>query len=372
MAVERRPKVAGYLLLLAVALVVAGYLARMVRTDNPRAFLGVLAVAGLILFPGFREGFTRHDWGHQRYFFAYALAVLAWFVGSARSLLFRMAALVAVLALATGSLVPTSPQDALGRWSTGLQLLLDRQHQSSQLAETAAALRTGYALPPQVLAAATGHPIAIDPTEITLAWAYHLNWRPAVVFQTYSAYTAQLDRRNADFLANAAPDQEVLRTPSAAIDGRNPLWDPPRYVLTELCNYRVVMAEGTWMLLHKSQNRCSAPTQIASLNVAARETITPPKVRPDQILVMSFQPDEPSLPVRLGRLLNKSLRPLTVTANNHSYRLPRSLAAGPLLIDIPARTGWPPRFGGGTAYTRLTLNEPGTITFHTITLANFP
>src|SRR5206468_3107701 len=82
-------------------------------------------------------------------------------------------------------------------------------------------------------------PVAVDPWETTLVWAYDLNWRPAPAFQGYVAYTAQLDALNAASIADAPADQEILRaTGTNSIDGRNRLWDPPRYLLTELCRYR--------------------------------------------------------------------------------------------------------------------------------------
>src|SRR6266511_1432538 len=372
MAKESKPNVGGYVLMIAVALVVVGYLARMALTRSRKATLGVLTVAALILLLGFRQGFDRHDGSHQRYFFALALPVLAWFLASARSLVFRAATLAVVVLLAAVSWLPTEPHTAVARGSMQLQLVVDGKFQANELGAAKAAARNRYALSPQMRAAVTGHPITIDPTEINLAWAYNLDWRPAVVFQTYSAYSAELDQRNADFLADAAPDQEILRSPTS-IDGRNPLWDPPRYVLTELCDYRVEMSDTRWMLLRKSENRCSAPGLLSRRWVAAGQPVTPPKVGADQVLVMSFRADRPGLQVRLGRLLDKSFHPLTVTTlDGHRFRLPRGLADGPLLVNVPKATGWPTRFGGSTVYRSVAFSEPGTVTFSVIDLTGSP
>jgi hypothetical protein len=369
MSQEIKPNVGGYLLMIAVILVVLGYLVRMVRAHRPKPTAGVLVIAALILYLGFREGFNRHDGSHQRYFFAFALPVLAWFLAQAGSRALRAGVLVAAVLLSAASWLPPEPRVALGKWSTQLQLLVDDGFRNDKLAAAKAVARGRYALSPQLQAAATGHPVTVDPTEINLAWAYDLDWRPAVIFQSYSAYSAPLDQRNADFLAGAGPDHEILRA-AGTIDGRNWLWDPPRYVLTELCDYRAVMNDPKWLVLRRSVHRCSAPRELSRQPVAAGQAVPAPAVGADQVLMMSFRPDRPSLAVRAGRLLDKSFHPLMVSTGDHRYRLPRRLADGPLLAAVPLASGWPRQFGGGTAYRSVAFSEPGTLTFSVLDLTS--
>jgi len=369
MALEGKPNVLPYLLIAAVLGVSAAYLVRLAATRRDRrAVLGVTVIAVLMLFLGFREGTGRHGPGHQHYFYLFALPVMAWFLPSARSVVLRSAALAATVALSTVSLLP-DPHAALERWSTGLQTMTDGSFRNAALDRARIAAQRGYGLSPAVRAAVAGSPVAVDPTEATLTWAYGLNWHPVPAFQSYVAYTAMLDRLNARALVDAPPDQAILRSAIRAVDGRNILWDPPRYLLAELCDYRVAAADRRWLLLRKSGHRCSAPVRIATQRVEAGQSVATPRVGADQILVVSFSERRAGAAVRAGRLVNKSFSPLTVRAAGSTFRLPRALADGPLLVSMPAKAGWPAAFGGSTDYGSLTFSEAGTARFSVLTLA---
>jgi hypothetical protein len=117
MSGEWMPNVGGYLLMVAVILAVLGYLARMARTSPPKPTAGVLVITALVLFLGFLEGFNRHDGWHQRYFFVYALPVLAWFLARAGSRAFRAGVLVAALLVSTARWLPPEPQLTTAKWA---------------------------------------------------------------------------------------------------------------------------------------------------------------------------------------------------------------------------------------------------------------
>ncbi len=104
------------------------------------------------------------------------------------------------------------------------------------------------------------------------------------------------------------------------------------------------------------------------MRVAAGQQVSVPTADGDSLVTMSFVPDDPNLAVRLGRLLDKSFHPLTVTADGARFRLPRSLADGPLIVSLPLATGWPSGYGGGTAYRTVSFSEPGRVWFSVIKL----
>lgn len=68
----------------------------------------------------------------------------------------------------------------------------------------------------------------------------------------------------------------------------------------------------------------------------------------------------------LGRLLDKSFHPLTVTAGSYPFRLPRALSDGPLLVKVPDSAGWPAGFLSGAPYRQVSFSEAGTVTFTAI------
>jgi len=102
--------------------------------------------------------------------------------------------------------------------------------------------------------------------------------------------------------------------------------------------------------------------------VQAGQQVSVPTAEGDSVVTMSFVPSQPNLAVRLGRLVDKSFHPLTVTADGTRFRLPRALADGPLVVNLPLSTGWPAGYGGGTDYRTVSFSEPGQVRFSIIKL----
>lgn len=379
MSLEDKPNVLPYLLLAAVLAVVAGCFLRDGRAAGLRPVAGVLVVSAILLYLGFREATGRHQPGRQAFFFLTAVPVLAWFLVPAlpvpaspsrfRRSSFRVAALAATVLLAAQSWLPAEPSQVLAAWSERAQLVFDPGYQQQALDRARAQQQQVYRLSPALRAAVADSPVTVDSFESSLAWAYGLNWHPVPVLQTYVAYTAELDRRNADALDRAPDGQRVLRSAVGSIDGRNPLWDSPRYVLTELCRYRPELSDARWLLLAKAGDRCGAATAMPARPVGRGVAVAVPQAAAGQLLVMSFEPAAPNPLVRAGRLLDKSFSPLRVSCGDSRFRLPRGLAAGPLVVRMPAAAGWPAGYLGGLSCPTVAFTEPGTVRFSTIALA---
>lgn len=371
MSLESKPNLFSYLVIAAMVGVVAGYLVRLARAGTGRwAVLGAVVICFLVLYLGFREGTGRHGPGQLAYAYFYALPLLAAFVHWARGVAFRVGVLATVVLLTSTAWLPVSPGQATQRWATDLQLLVDSKYQTDQLRTASQSAQRHYKLSPQVQAALGSNPVTVDPFETTAVWAYRLNWRPVPVFQNYAAYTARLDQLNARALLAGPANQMVLRAPDSYMDHRNVLWDPPHYTLTEVCDYQVVQTDAHWMLLGKGgADRCSAAHQIAVQHAAAGQLVTVPRTPADALVTMTFVPDRPGPLARLGRLVSKSFHPLIVEADGLHYRLPRALAGGPLLVQLPASSGWPTVQGGGTSYRSLRFTDPGTVRFSVRTLS---
>lgn len=94
-----------------------------------------------------------------------------------------------------------------------------------------------------------------------------------------------------------------------------------------------------------------------------------PQVGSRQLLLMSFTPSQANPLIRLGRAVNKSFSPLTVSCGQGSYRVPRALAGGPLIVRLPAAAGWPAGYLGGFSCPAVAFNEAGSVRFNAITLA---
>ncbi|MEO6502047.1 MAG: hypothetical protein ABIQ09_09065 [Jatrophihabitantaceae bacterium] len=386
MAVEDKPNVLPYVVLGAVVAVVAGYFVRAWRAKGFRPLAGVLLVSVILLYLGFREAAGRHQPGRLPFFLLTATPVLAWFLATARDTVrntakdtvrgaagnhtFRMAALAGAVLLAAQTWLPAEPSQALAAWNDRVQLVVDADYQQAALTQAQRQAQQVYQLSGQLQAAVADHPVAVDSYESSLAWAYNLNWRPVPVFQTYVAYTAGLDRRNAEALSRAPGDQRIMRSSGAAIDKRNLLWDSPRYVVAEVCRYRAQLSDARWLLLAKSTDRCQPATDLSTRALARGVSTEVPEAGADQLLVMSFAPDRVSPQVSLARAVDKSFFPLMVSCGQSSFRVPRALAGGPLIVRLPAAAGWPAAHLGDFSCPTVAFSEPGSVRFSVMTLAS--
>lgn len=156
-------------------------------------------------------------------------------------------------------------------------------------------LQAALPLPPEVLAAVRNKRVAIDPWEISVAWAYELDWSPLPVFQNYSAYTRRLDRLNAAAVEAADGPQVILRAVAGGADalgdsrsfgGRVAAWDPPEQNLATVCNFRPTLTVGIWQVLARIPDRCSGPELISSVAAEPGRSVRIPQARRDELIVL--------------------------------------------------------------------------------------
>jgi len=109
----------------------------------------------------------------------------------------------------------------------------------------------------------------IFPWDISLLYAYDLNWQPRPVIQSYTNYTQALDKLTAGhFLTEKAPDK-LIYTPMT-IGERYALFDEPETFRTVLLNYSSVACNNTYLILEKNK-------QINSLKMDEICTVTAKK-----------------------------------------------------------------------------------------------
>jgi hypothetical protein len=202
-------------------------------------------------------------------------------------------------------------------------------------------------LPAPLLAELRGHRVHVDPHDAAIAWAYGFDWAPVPVFQSYSAYTPELDRLNAQRLADpAGPDRILRRRLEEGIDERSPLWETPEYALARLCRYREVAASELWQVLARGPDRCGAEAPLATASAAPGASLSiPAPSAPDRIVVAHLDTRR-SLAERLRTALFKPGRALYAVTDGRRLRLVPANLGGPLLMRIPATSGWSPPFDG--------------------------
>lgn len=78
--------------------------------------------------------------------------------------------------------------------------------------------------------------VDVLPWEVSVIEANQLKWHPSPIFQTYSAYTRWLDRKNLKLYQQDPPERIIYNL--LAIDGRHPYFEQPLTNLFRLCHYQ--------------------------------------------------------------------------------------------------------------------------------------
>jgi hypothetical protein len=411
-----------------VAVAVAGraiqlHGARLVAQRSLRTTLSLIYLALIVGFLS-RQGFVRHDEGHAAFTFAIclvllisaprrgrptpldvALLVLSVVLGSPVSYLLGLdgisvvaaAVTFAVLMLVLGSGV-IRRRESVGNgdsrllfaglsvallltlasfqpWNRMLvadQVVRSDAQRESMLERGRAADRDIYALSEPVLRSLRGRPLTVDPWEVSLAFAYELHWQPLPVLQSYSAYTAYLDELNTRALLSD-PDRIVLRQSPRRLlkplDGRNPLWDSPRYNVALLCHFKPMAGDDIWLSLAPGNDRCAPPRDLGATDAAAGMTIEVPRHGADQLVLATVTPDSPSVWRAVSSAVLKDPQVLEVSVDGQAYRLPTALGGSPLVLNVPDSLGWPTEFGGGADAQSLSVSEASRVTFTVVDIA---
>lgn len=219
--------------------------------------------------------------------------------------------------------------------------------------EARESVKAELAVPVPVLKALEGKTVAIEPWEITVAWAYQLDWKPLPVFQNYQDYTKQLDRLNAAAAEDAEDGPQVLlrQMPSGTVEGggraaifeRQPAWDPPEQSLVEFCNFVPTLTEETWQVLSRIPDRCGEPTPAMSLTVDPGQTFRIPQAGSDEIVIMRVHGARLEGMEKFAALFwRPSERHAVVDDGKYTYRLPPDTTEDPMIVSADRTLGHGP------------------------------
>jgi hypothetical protein len=315
--------------------------------DVPRRDRLVLWILfGIIVFASYKAGFTRAGTGMAIFL---ATLLTLWPVVSQRATSWvtaylpvagMLAAFIAVLAMPVTSLM--APVARVKSLRTEISTVLTGRADAA--AQTAAALRAQYSLPPEALSLLDGRTVDIEPWESAVAYAYpEIKWRPQPVFQAYSAYTPYLDQMNANFLAgNSAPDRILWLSPTGtalSIDWRNFWFDGPGAKVEMLCRYIPLAATPNWQVLGRVADRCGAPVTIATIATTAGQLVQVPANLPPGILTVRASGVARDLLTRLQTLAYET-PPWYVIQDQNKGRLPPGTASDPLVLGATTDVGY--------------------------------
>jgi hypothetical protein len=319
------------------------------------------AVIALVAFGMFKEGFTRHDLHSAAFFSALLVLSSALWGRVSRPVVLTLFAFLLSLSLAVNNL-PISGvlalKDGPARARESVSILVSGSRRAGVETASRTELRARYGLSAPQLALLAGHTVHVDPWEASLAWAYpELRWDPAPVFQTYSAYTRYLDDLNAGFLASGRAPDFILRH-ADAIDGRDPRWESPRYMLEMLCRYRQV-GSGSWQVLERVASRCGSPVASTPVRTTLGRTVSAPAAGAQSIVAMRVVSWSGSLGERLRTLLYKDDQYYLTYANGPTSRFVPGDAGSWHAVAVPSCLGWDPSAFPRTGTSlRFDLGQP--------------
>lgn len=324
--------VVGLVAMIAAAIgVLGGY--RWVRRDRHAwwALLPLGATAWFVL----KQGLVRWDDWHAVgavIMLGLLVAVLPW----SRRLLVLPIGVLLVGALVAFAADPGRVRTTWTDRIDATKVLASSSQQDAQLDQARAELRASYGVPDPVLEALVGRSVHAEEWDVNAVWGNDLSWRPLPIMQSYSTYTAELDRRNADRYASDTGPDAVLLNP-ATVDGRNGLWESPDARVALTCNFVPVASGNGWTALHRASNACGEPQELATETVASGATVDVPEPsRPDALVVARFD-----LPVDpLSRMLAAVARPLRypyVFVDGTRYRFVTGTADGAHIVRSPGR-----------------------------------
>ena len=204
-------------------------------------------------------------------------------------------------------------------------------------------LQESLAVPQSVLDLIGHKPVAIEPWEISVAWAYGLNWRPLPVFQSYTAYTEKLDRVNSDAIRDADDGPQLLLRQTIGNgpgQGRPPflnrlsVWDPPEQNVATVCNFVPVLTEEKWQVLTRIPNRCEAPEPISTEAAAEGQVVKVPAAGHDEVVVMRVKGAKIDGLEKLGSLFWRPRERRIVLGGPYTYRLIPGTSEDGMIVSI--------------------------------------
>ncbi|MBN2588961.1 MAG: hypothetical protein JXA96_03790 [Sedimentisphaerales bacterium] len=261
------------------------------------------------IFISFKHGFVRHDSGHIYIFFSnmLLLLIIAAFTLKAESRAFLQHSSFVLICVLIGfiyhqyphSLKPRFSEQYRNIYSTVSTINSSPQERDKILDDNKDNMKRFYDLSERTLDYINNKTMDILPWEVSLAYAYNLNWAPRPVFQSYTAYTQKLDIMNAEYYEkNISPD--ILLYGLETIDGRYNLFDTPGTFRTILTYYEPVLIDKGYLLLQKSDMpNLASSEQVSSIDAKIGESIPIPKIDEGFIFANIYLDYNPA-----GKILN--------------------------------------------------------------------
>jgi len=273
---------------------------------NSKESLKFLFISPVIVFFFFKIGYVRDDSGHMMHFFllisgffliltflnknesgkllkffTYGLVILFIFVGSMTLYEGRIIQQNDSLEIESVSrtfekLISHYTKTHLTNLPQKTDFLVNDDSFSPIREEQKENIKKAYPLSQKTLEVLNDHTIDVVPWDVAMAYAYGLNYHPRPVFQSYSVYTANLDKINAEFYEKDTAPKFVLYE-TKTIDNRFPLFEEPATLRSLICNYHFLEQDGSILILERNdKNVCTDEKVISNHEIVFDQQILVP------------------------------------------------------------------------------------------------
>ena len=301
----------------------------------------------LVAFATFKESVVRLDPGHVPILLSTALLIwltLRWrgwsLVAMGAGAVVLTAWVLSVSTLAADA--DRNPIENAKRFVSTAKTTLSASRRDEIADITRQRMRDYYALPESIQRDMEGHTVAIVPFEISVAWAYDLDWDPLPVMQNYAAYTSRLDHLNAGAVADPGGPELILRHNLSevagrpyATDGRLETWETPAQTVAEVCNFKPLRTLPRWQLLERIPDRCGEPVEAGSVEVRDGGLVEVPASEGD-LIIAEVHGMEPTFNQRIEALALRGDGRYMQINGGSVYRITPATATDGFLLAGPA------------------------------------
>ena len=330
-----------------------------------RARLGLLALWAVLAFTTFKAGFVRHDPSHSNIFFASLLGGMLAFAWAPhrRQTAALLGAVFAVALIGSANESPRELFAPLERTDNFLDQakVLAGNDLDSLLAGVRDERVIKEQLDARLRAQAMRGTVHVEPLDTGLVWAQGLRWGPLPVFQGYSAYTRELDERNAAAVRSPDGPDRILRESGMTFDDRNPNFDSPAAIRETLCHFRPFGEPlGRWILLERTEPRCGRERPLATVEARLGEPAQiPPAPDDSSVVVMRIEGIEVAGLEKLRTALFRAV-PRSVTLDgNRTFPFVPGTAEDGLVMRVPEGADFPEPFGLDQESDHITVTKAG-------------
>jgi hypothetical protein len=254
--------------------------------------------------------------------------------------------------------------------------VLSSADRNALITSARSSLQAGYGLPASLIDQLNGQTVAIEPCEVTIAWAFDgMKWDPEPVLQQYTAYEAVLDREESSFLRSPSAPRYILNLPAAECSAsEDPYFMAPTTSVTTLCRYEQAEASSDWQLLVRVANRCGRLVTIKTMNVGFGKTVPVPTAPASDAVIARFQGVGSSLLYHAENFLLKA-RAIEMQTAGGNYRFVAATAGDLHILRAPSTLGYvasfsPPSIGSFSITERDLLSDKGSyrVTFYELSV----